>query len=286
MLLKTSGLVIREKVLSNDNRMLTILTGEYGVIKAFIRTSRKMRSSLAAAIDLFSYSDFLIFFNKDQYCVDGAETNRIFYHLREDLKKTSLAAYMGELAETLVPQGEPAQEYLSLMLNCLHLLETDQRTVDFIKPLFELRLLTMAGYMPDLVGCTCCGQYQAEQFYFSHYTGKLLCANCCEQEKPQGYVPLTKDQLAAMRHIVFAQGNRVFRFKMSEAGLYNLGILTEVYLNTHLDKRFPSQEFYDNLRAQTRSLQQSLMKPLLQRPVPQESAEPQTPQAITNEEVK
>ena len=60
MLLKTSGLVIREKVLSNDNRMLTILTGEYGVIKAFIRTSRKMRSSLAAAIDLFSYSDFLI----------------------------------------------------------------------------------------------------------------------------------------------------------------------------------------------------------------------------------
>ena len=220
MLLKTSGLVIREKVLSNDNRMLTILTGEYGVIKAFIRTSRKMRSSLAAAIDLFSYSDFLIFFNKDQYCVDGAETNRIFYHLREDLEKTSLAAYMGELAETLVPQGEPAQEYLSLMLNCLHLLETDQRTVDFIKPLFELRLLTMAGYMPDLVG------------------------------------------------------------------LYNLGILTEVYLNTHLDKRFPSQEFYDNLRAQTRSLQQSLMKPLLQRPVPQESAEPQTPQAITNEEVK
>ena len=133
MLLKTSGLVIREKVLSNDNRMLTILTGEYGVIKAFIRTSRKMRSSLAAAIDLFSYSDFLIFFNKDQYCVDGAETNRIFYHLREDLEKTSLAAYMGELAETLVPQGEPAQEYLSLMLNCLHLLETDQRTVDFIK---------------------------------------------------------------------------------------------------------------------------------------------------------
>lgn len=111
-------------------------------------------SSLAAAIDLFSYSDFLIFFNKDQYCVDGAETNRIFYHLREDLEKTSLAAYMGELAETLVPQGEPAQEYLSLMLNCLHLLETDQRTVDFIKPLFELRLLTMAGYMPDLVGCT------------------------------------------------------------------------------------------------------------------------------------
>ncbi len=72
------------------------------------------------------------------------------------MEKTSLAAYMGELAETLVPQGEPAQEYLSLMLNSLHLLETDQRTVDFIKPLFELRLLTMAGYMPDLVGCTCC----------------------------------------------------------------------------------------------------------------------------------
>ena len=259
--------------------MLTILTGEYNVIKAFYSHFAQVYacSSLAAAIIIFLFK--LIFLAGTSTVSMGETSGFIICGFGRDQPGIL------EL-ETLVPQGEPAQEYLSLMLNCLHLLETDQRTVDFIKPLFELRLLTMAGYMPDLVGCTCCGQYQAEQFYFSHYTGKLLCANCCEQEKPQGYVPLTKDQLAAMRHIVFAQGNRVFRFKMSEAGLYNLGILTEVYLNTHLDKRFPSQEFYDNLRAQTRSLQQSLMKPLLQRPVPQESAEPQTPQAITNEEVK
>lgn len=36
---------------------------------------------------------------------------------------TALASYMGQLAEELAPEGEEAEEYLKLFLNCLHLLE-------------------------------------------------------------------------------------------------------------------------------------------------------------------
>ena len=155
------GLVIREKMLSNDNRLVTILTGEHGLVRAFVRSVKKLGGTMAAATDLFSYSSFTLFYNKDQYSADGAEPLRIFYHLREDLEKTSLASYLAQLAEELVPQGEPAPEQLKLFLNCLYLLEEDKRTVDFIKPVFELRLLTMSGYMPDLVGCQGCGEYEA-----------------------------------------------------------------------------------------------------------------------------
>ena len=34
-------------------------------------------------------------------------------------------------------------------------------------------MLTMSGYMPDLVGCQQCGEYEAEGFYFFPATGTL-----------------------------------------------------------------------------------------------------------------
>ena len=159
MQVTANGLVIHERVLSNDNRLLTILTAEYGIVRAFVKLVKKLGGTMSASTDLFAYSSFVLFHNKDQYSINSAEANRIFYHLRDDLEMTALASYMGQLAEELAPEGEEAEEYLKLFLNCLHLLEQKKRTVDFIKPVFELRMLTMSGYMPDLVGCQQCGEY-------------------------------------------------------------------------------------------------------------------------------
>lgn len=93
-------------------------------------------------------------------------------------------------------------------------MEQKKRTVDFIKPVFELRMLTMSGYMPDLVGCQQCGEYEAEGFYFFPATGTLVCTDC-QKVPPQGSILLTKAQLAAMRHIIYSESGRIFGFKMS-----------------------------------------------------------------------
>ena len=121
MQVTANGLVIHERVLSNDNRLLTILTAEYGIVRAFVKLVKKLGGTMSASTDLFAYSSFVLFHNKDQYSINSAEANRIFYHLRDDLEMTALASYMGQLTEELAPEGEEAEEYLKLFLNCLHL---------------------------------------------------------------------------------------------------------------------------------------------------------------------
>lgn len=69
-------------------------------------------------------------------------------------------------------------------------------------------------------------------------TGTLLCGHCANGTPPRVSIPLTKDQLAAMRHIIYSQANKVFRFKMTPQGLRNLGKITEVYLQAQLDRQF------------------------------------------------
>lgn len=249
------GLVIGEKILSNDNRLITILTEEQGLVRAFVKSIKKLGGSMAVSTDLFTYSSFVLFFNKEKYSVNSAEPLHIFYRLREDLEKTALASYLAQLAEQLCPEGEEAGEYLQLFLNCLHLLETDKRSPEFIKPVFELRMLTMSGYMPDLVGCQQCGEYQAESFCFSPSTGALICGRCSGGAVPQGTVRLGPAQLAAMRHIIYSENKRIFGFKMSAEGLEYLGRISEWYLLTQLEKSFPSLDFYHRLHGFGRTVQ-------------------------------
>ena len=90
MQVTANGLVIHERVLSNDNRLLTILTAEYGIVRAFVKLVKKLGGTMSASTDLFAYSSFVLFHNKDQYSINSAEANRIFYHLRDDLEMTAL----------------------------------------------------------------------------------------------------------------------------------------------------------------------------------------------------
>jgi len=241
----TKGVVLRDRELSNDSRLLTILTKERGVLHAFARPAKKL-GGMAAATEFLSYSNFVLFQSKERYTVDKADSERIFFQLRQDLDQLSLASYLAELLIELGPEQEDAGEYLSLFLNCLHLMETKKRPVEQIKPLFELRLLSMTGYMPDLVGCQGCGTFCGEKNYFSPQQGCFYCQNCLPPSG-EGLVPLSCDQLAALRHILYSDSKTLFQFRMSAAGLEQLGRITERYLKTQLGRTFASLDFYHSI---------------------------------------
>ena len=155
MQITTYGMVLREKTIEDD-RLLTILTKEYGVIFAYARGAKRLRGKLVSSTEQLCYSRFVLFKNKDRYSVDSAEADTIFFGVRQDIEKLALASYFCELCIQAIPREEPAEEYLRLLLNSLHFLENGKRSPLFLKPVFELRLLTLAGFMPDLLGCREC----------------------------------------------------------------------------------------------------------------------------------
>lgn len=248
MQITTNGIVIQQKNLGNDNRLLTILTDRHGVIHAFIKAVKSINNRLAASTELFSYSSFVFFCKQDKYTVDKADSNKIFFLIRQDLDKLSLASYMSELMAEIAPENEETTEYLRLLLNCLHMLETGKRSVEFVKPLFELRVMTLAGYMPDLVGCQSCGTFSAQQMCFFPKTGTIICDKCFEMERLGGGILLSEDQLSAMRHIIYSALETLFKFKMSPEGLRALGCITEQYMHAQTGKTFSSLEFYHSLQ--------------------------------------
>ena len=149
MRMNTEGLIIKEHKTSGDDRLVTVLTKDYGVLRAFVRGAQRLKSRTQCGSQMFSYADFSIYRGKDAYVIDEIQTKEIFFDLRNDIGKLALAQYFCELQYELAPQESDAAEFLRLTLNCLYMLSKNKRPELQLKAIAELRTLSLAGYMPD-----------------------------------------------------------------------------------------------------------------------------------------
>lgn len=242
MTLKTDGIVIREQSTGEQDRLITILTREHGIVKGFVNGARNPKNKNVGATDLLCYSDFYIEKNKkDVYVIKEATAKHVFFSLRENITLLSLAQYFAQLTFELAPREENSSEFLSLLLNSLYLLGKSSKNISLIKAVTELRMLCISGYMPNLVGCCNCGCFENEKMFFSCNSGRLFCPDCLPTEKTS---EINMSVLTAMRHISFSEKEKIFSFSLSHDSLNMLCDITERYLKNNTHGKYKTLEFY------------------------------------------
>ena len=245
----TKGLVIRQQNIGEQDRLVWVLTSDMGVLRAFVRGAKNIKNPKSAATGLLTYSDISVFKGKDAYSIDEASVIEVFFDLRKDIVKMSLAQYFCELAAAVCPTEQNAQPQLSLILNALYLLATSDKSPDLIKACVELRLCAMSGFMPDLVMCKGCGAYEKESMLFLINEGTIVCADCFAKAPKPSSIPIDSGLLKALRHIIFSEDKKLFSFSLSDSGLENLNFITEAYICKVLEKNFPTLHFYKSIKS-------------------------------------
>ena len=243
MKIKTNGLIIKEMSIGEQDKLVTVLTDSLGVIRAFVRRAKNIKSPKCASTGLLCYSQLSLFENKGTYTIDEAKSNEMFIKLRNNVKNISLAQYFCELCATLCPKEQQANEYLRLILNALYLLANEKKDPLLIKSCVEMRLLSLCGYMPDLVMCEHCGVYESPQMTFVPKTGKIFCSECSAKNGAIGIVaPISV--VTALRHTIYADFDKLFSFSMSQQSLNLLNTMTENYLSHITEKDFLTLQFF------------------------------------------
>lgn len=263
MKISTDGLIIKEQNIGEQDKLVTVLTKSSGVIRAFAKGAKNIKSSKCAGTSLLSFSRLEIYEGRDSYIINDAKSLEMFINLRKDIEAMSLAQYFCELAVAVCPQGIPADDFLKLILNALHLLCTGKKHHLLIKACLEMRLLALSGYMPDLIMCKECGAYESAQMVFVPKTGTLLCDNCHKKQNSAMHITNSKQQTAihtgqfllmdmgvttALRHTIYAEQEKLFRFSLPERGLELLNSITETYMSYMLDKDFATLQFYKTIK--------------------------------------
>ncbi|BFJ83961.1 DNA repair protein RecO [Ruthenibacterium sp. CLA-JM-H11] len=241
----TKGLVLRATKTNEADRVLSILTPEQGIISAMAKGALRLKNKLFSGTGLFCYSEFTLFQGKSMYIVDDAQVQTVFYGIHDDMENMALAMYFSELTSVFSPVDEEAKEMLRLLLNSFYLMSEHKRSSSFLKAVFELRALSLAGYMPDLVACADCVRYEGGPFYFDKQTSKIFCSDCAG--KRGEICNLDPSALAAMRHIVFSSDEKLFSFTLGKESEKRLGKVITDYLNTCLDKPLKTADFLNTI---------------------------------------
>lgn len=242
MNLNTDGLIIREKSSGEQNKTVTVLTRDNGIMRAYVYGAKKIGSKTGAATQLFAFSELGFKESRGSYIIEAGKPKEVFFNLRNDVKKIALAQYFAELSETLCPENENTEEYLKLILNSLKLLTDSKKDERIIKSVFELTVLSLSGYMPNIVACDSCGKYEDDEMYFDTQNGNIFCSSCA----PFG-MRVSLGVISAVRHILLCDRQKIFSFNLSESSLISLSELTEKYTLGVLQRKFKTLDFYHML---------------------------------------
>jgi DNA repair protein RecO (recombination protein O) len=116
---KATGINLKAIPIGENDRMLTILTREHGLIRAIVPGARKSKSSLGGRSALFMVNELLIAKGRSIDKITQAETLNAHGRLIGDLAKLASSQYLAEIVLAQALKEHPQEELYQLLM--LHL---------------------------------------------------------------------------------------------------------------------------------------------------------------------
>lgn len=239
MHITTDGLVIKETSIRDNDRLITIITRDKGVISAYVRGVKSIKSKRSPATSLLAYSNFNLEAKGDTYTITEASVNKMFFGAGSDIVTLTIAQYFCELCNVFRPLEQESEEFLRLILNSLHFLTENKRSPELIKAITELRIAVITGYAPNIVACDGCGKFENPVMFFKLDDGTLYCDDC----RKENCLSITLTVLQAMRHIVYSKFESLYSFEIPDTSAKELSILCEKYITYQTEHKFTTLEF-------------------------------------------
>jgi DNA repair protein RecO (recombination protein O) len=261
---RTEAIVLRRKDIGEADRVLTLLTPGRGKIRAIAKGIRKPRSRKAGHLELFTRAKLLLAVGRDLDHVTEAEMVEAYRPLREDLLRSAYAAYMVELLDRFTPDAEENEGLYNLLSQGLEWSSAagegaagEAGALSLAARYFELHLLSMAGFQPQLQRCLVCGKVLLpEDQFFSPGEGGVICPRCAAAANtlpgsaPQraGLTPLSLNALKVLRFVQSNPYAKVAALNVSARTQGEVEYLLSRYITILLERQLKSVEFLKLIR--------------------------------------
>ncbi len=152
---KATGIVLKGSSLKETDRLVTILTSEYGLIRAVAPGAKKHKSRLRGRTELFVVNELLIVSGRSLDKIIQADTIYTYPGLSRDIGKLACAQYLAELALALALSEQPQTDLYELLNE--HLRRIEKLAVQtLVYPYLAqavFHLLAIAGLAPQVYAC-------------------------------------------------------------------------------------------------------------------------------------
>ena len=240
-IIKTKGIILLESNMGDFDKMVSVLTPNLDKIGCAAKGARKPKSPLLAGTQFLSFSDLVIYNGVNSYNINSCEPIEVFYNIRTDLDKLTYAAFITRMVSDVTDENQYTYNILQLLLNTLYMISETDVDRDFILSVFELRLMVLLGFAPNLGKCVLCGD-KNDIGYFSMSHSGFLCNPCGRTDKSA--IKISLDTFNALKYICSAPAKKIFSFNVSEESKKELKLISSLYLNKNLEKEYKLEKLY------------------------------------------
>ncbi len=236
-----NAVVLHHLDYGETDRILTLFTLEYGKIKAIAKGVRRINSRKAGHLEPFTQVQLFLARGRDLAIITQAETINPFLKIKDNLQLTGYAAYMVELLERFTFEEGENHALYNLLIESLTRLEENPNSHTVVH-YYEVRLMDLLGFRPDLNSCTVCGKtvQPADQF-FSVHGGGVICPHC-GKNNPEAW-PVSMEALKYFRHFQRSKYSQVKVLNIPDAAEKELRSLVERYLTYLLERNLKTPQF-------------------------------------------
>jgi len=245
-LYRLAGIVLRRRDMGEADRLLTVFTRERGKITLLAKGVRRAASRKAGHLEPFTYTDLLVAKGANLDLVTQAETIAAHRHVREDLWLSSLAYTVVELADAFAEDEDPNALLFDLLLETLGRLDEGQPASLAVR-YYELHMLALAGYQPQLFRCVQCDQpLQPAVNFLSLERGGCLCPQ--HGANVAGTVALPLDVLKVLRYLQTRNWEQIAVLQLRSEVLAQVESILARYIVYHLERSLRAPVFLERLR--------------------------------------
>ena len=170
---------------------------------------RRITSRLAGHVEPLNHGSYLLAHGRNLDIVTQAQTIETFQPLRDDLDRLSRALYAAELVDRFTEERSENFALYRLMLDTLRRL-AQRDDLDLVLRFFEMSLLALLGYQPELRQCVTCGRaLEAEANAWAPAAGGVVCPRCRPGET--ALRPLSVNALKVLRMLQSGSFHEVSR---------------------------------------------------------------------------
>lgn len=239
----SDAFVLHTYKLGETDQIVVLFTREFGKLRVVVKRSHSLRRHAASACQPLMLLHAIVFGRPNQalYRMHSVDIRQPFRPLHEDFTRLRYGLYATELIDAATHEREPAPDLFALLHDALEQL-TQATAPGLLLRLFELRLLMVIGYAPQLESCAhCASDLQAHEYTFSPRLGGLLCSRCTPMARHT--VSVNAATLAYLRTAMAHETPALLATDLDEAAQANLEHLLHVHLTSCLGRELKSYAF-------------------------------------------
>ena len=178
---ETEALVLRTYNLAEADKIVVCFSRASGLIRGVAKGSRKLKNRYGASLEPFTLINLSYYQKENQELVSIRQTEilKSCFNLSSDPVTLSGLAYMGDLVVEFSPPYQENEHLFRMLRACLEALSTAPGDLQALLRYFEVWLLRLEGFLPDIKRCADCHRvFNAAENVFTASDLALRCQSC------------------------------------------------------------------------------------------------------------